>query len=143
MCGHTHVSNYVQFEWHDDGNMPKHVMTTCHKYSQDSCSMVNITSSWYDEHTVWYHDILSDGESLKISHRNSHYLTPWYSEWQFSEKLTARHVKCVMVQSRICYLLLLLKDINTSTTENLKNFPDYSQESGNKEFCHISQGLDL
>jgi hypothetical protein len=133
--GHTHVSPYEQSEWYDDGNTLNHVTTICHKCSQGSSSMVNITSSWYDEHTVWYHDILNDGESLKISHIYSNYLTPWYSEWQLSEKLTARHVKRVMVRSWICYLLLLLK-ISICQPRNLKNFPDYSQKSGNKAFCH-------
>ena len=36
----------------------------CHKHSKGSCSKVNISSSWYDDYKVGYHDILSDSKSL-------------------------------------------------------------------------------
>jgi len=39
------------------------------------------------------------------------------------KKLTARHVKRVMVQSWICYLSLLPNDINMPNKKNFKNFP--------------------
>ena len=40
------------------------IMYMCINKWQGSCSMVNISSSWYDDHKVWYHDILSDSKSL-------------------------------------------------------------------------------